>query len=127
MKKVQKLGPLQRKWVKALRSGRYNQIQGTLRNSEGHCCMGVACQVVGLRAKKPQLGDAVWDFGPLNDGIIPDKAAKALSLRHPSARLFGRDFNGHSSLWAANDGGASFAQIADFIEAHPGALFTNAK
>jgi len=38
-----------RKWIKALRSGKYKQIEGTMRTKEGYCCLGVACSVVGYK------------------------------------------------------------------------------
>lgn len=32
---------LKAKWLEALRSGKYQQCQGTLYNGEGYCCLGV--------------------------------------------------------------------------------------
>lgn len=32
-------------WVAELRSGKYTQIQKRLKSPEGHCCMGVACEI----------------------------------------------------------------------------------
>ncbi len=34
-----------RKWVKALRSGKYSQTKEVLENKEGYCCLGVACDI----------------------------------------------------------------------------------
>ena len=34
-----------KKWVEALRSGKYSQCKGTLQNRAGYCCLGVACDV----------------------------------------------------------------------------------
>jgi hypothetical protein len=36
-----------RKWVDALRSGRYSQSQYELRNAEGYCCLGVCEDALG--------------------------------------------------------------------------------
>jgi hypothetical protein len=33
------------KWVAALRSGKYEQTAGVLRNSHGYCCLGVLCDL----------------------------------------------------------------------------------
>lgn len=33
------------KWIKALRSGRYKQIQGRLHDNGAYCCLGVLCRV----------------------------------------------------------------------------------
>ena len=42
-------------WIKALRSGKYKQTQGDLRNFHGYCCLGVYCDV---QAKE---GKGAWD------------------------------------------------------------------
>src|SRR4051812_2834892 len=42
---VHMLSPNARKWVEALRSGRFKQTRGVLTNDEGYCCLGVACQL----------------------------------------------------------------------------------
>ena len=34
-------------WVKALRSGKYNQANGVLCNGTAYCCLGVLCAVAG--------------------------------------------------------------------------------
>ena len=46
-----------KKWVKALRSGKFNQGTGTLKqyNSKGqpqHCCLGVLCELYNENMKK---------------------------------------------------------------------------
>lgn len=35
------------RWTTALRSGEYEQWQGSLRSDHAFCCLGVACDVVG--------------------------------------------------------------------------------
>lgn len=41
-----------KEWVKALRSGKYEQAKGTLKQTDGgreqFCCLGVACDISGL-------------------------------------------------------------------------------
>ena len=37
---------LKAKWLKALRSGDYQQSKFTLRDARGHCCLGVLCDIV---------------------------------------------------------------------------------
>lgn len=34
-----------RKWLKALRSGKYKQTISSLQDRNGYCCLGVACEV----------------------------------------------------------------------------------
>ncbi len=39
------------RWVKALRSKKFKQAKHALTNGEGHCCMGVLCELEGLPRK----------------------------------------------------------------------------
>lgn len=39
---------VKQKWVRALRSGEYNQTQGALQDRKGFCCLGVLCDISGL-------------------------------------------------------------------------------
>ena len=41
-----------KKWVKALRSGEFNQTIHALRDENGFCCLGVVCVVKGRQTKK---------------------------------------------------------------------------
>lgn len=40
------------KWIDALRSGKYSQTQGQLQDTNGYCCLGVACKVFIPAAKR---------------------------------------------------------------------------
>lgn len=126
------------KWVAALRSGEYHQIDGTLRGHDydghlGYCCLGVLAEVcepdstrTGLVAACSTLtgtGDAqqftkqhgLWDW---------------LTARPPQAlydwadKAFGTDCNPADLhdvagvLMAANDKGQTFETIAALIEEH---------
>ena len=47
-----------KKWVKALRSGKYEQCTGRLHlKGDGYCCLGVLCDIVGAGRweNKPQI------------------------------------------------------------------------
>lgn len=52
-----------KKWIEALRSGKYKQTAGCLHDSHGHCCLGVACEAYlkehpeGLSVESRQTGD----------------------------------------------------------------------
>jgi hypothetical protein len=47
---------LKKKWVAALRSGRYRQGYGRLQTWDGsNCCLGVLCRVAHLKFDKSQL------------------------------------------------------------------------
>ena len=49
------------KWVKALRSGKYKQTKGILKNSKGFCCLGVLCEI-NQNAKPNALNDSISNF-----------------------------------------------------------------
>lgn len=42
-------------WIKALRSGKYKQTEGTLENGLGYCCLGVACRLFTKNPKTNSL------------------------------------------------------------------------
>lgn len=42
---------IKRKWVKALRSGKYKQAQEYLFTGKGYCCLGVLGDVIGVPKK----------------------------------------------------------------------------
>ena len=35
-----------KKWLKALRSGEFDQTKGSLADEDGYCCLGVLCEIV---------------------------------------------------------------------------------
>lgn len=43
------------KLIDALRSGEFKQIKGKIKSDEGHCCLGVACEVF-----KKETGTGNW-------------------------------------------------------------------
>lgn len=45
-----------KKWVAALRSGKFEQGQCTLRDGKQYCCLGVACAVGGKQPKNNDCG-----------------------------------------------------------------------
>lgn len=124
------------RWVKALRSGKFKQAQGTLvsfkededgelmkdRNGDliksGHCCLGVLCEV----SKVPL--DAFQSFSSLEGGlnkacgidshegevVNDDGIAKLMEIR------VGNTVKEYGSLADANDSGVSFRCIASWIE-----------
>lgn len=53
-----------RKWIAALRSGKYDQGRGQLATINGYCCLGVACEISGLPygASYAELPLAVRDW-----------------------------------------------------------------
>jgi hypothetical protein len=119
-----------KKWLKALRSGEYDQTIGQLASDDGYCCLGVLCEVVAQ--DHPDMHDYI-DYGSgappeevwelvltkealktlrkeaisLGDEIDPEQRAK-LSINPLIVRNDGtRKFDGKPQ---------SFKQIANIIE-----------
>jgi len=107
------------KWVEALRSGDYEQGDYALRSASGFCCLGVACDMVGVEWKADRDGcyttEAGNDFFPTADEL-GDQAISVL-LQNTSLRNYleepvtvMREIANH------NDIGVPFSEIADWIE-----------
>lgn len=104
------------KWLKALRSGRYKQVSGTLRDDhffnedeervEGvaYCCLGVACNILNPKAWKKAKDE--YDYG-FDWGDLPSSTTRKLPFCTPAVG---------SHLANMNDGGSTFVEIADWIE-----------
>ena len=100
------------KWVDALRSGKYAQTTGRLREGDSFCCLGVACEISGL---------VEWD----GDYLAPEYAKNRLDIDdllpavvslHLGTSGNPRDDEG-VYLYRRNDvEGWTFPQIADAIE-----------
>jgi hypothetical protein len=135
-----------RMWVKALRSGEYEQTMGCLRDNVGFCCLGVACDVY-LKS-----GDASkttkWETNKFfrykrgDEGLIatvlPAPVKDWLGLQDDSGTHFRPVEESHwncekidgkfytsDSLSGLNDSGKTFKQIADIIEDEPKKLIRN--
>jgi hypothetical protein len=113
---------LKDKWVKALRSGRYKQVQESLQamdhfgNIAGNCCLGVLCRVARI---KPEVDEHPEDrISCAFDGNEGELTARL--------RLdLGISKKDHDRLIEMNDGigdftGKTFPEIADFIEQNLG-------
>lgn len=102
-------------WIAALRSGRYRQCQGSLHDDGAYCCLGV------LLAENEIAPLAVSEDVASN--VSPD-AVRAVGLEprwiEDETGLFCEDlFNTNAEMVAAllNDGGHTFLEIADWLEA----------
>lgn len=94
-----------RKWITALRSGKYEQTQCTLKSKNHHsyCCLGVACRVAGVPANVLVDKDVPWSLGPISLKRLPP--------------FFREHSDEMDKLTILNDGELkSFDEIADYIE-----------
>ena len=124
-----------KKWIKALRSGKYKQGYDCLKqtylkkNKTYHCCLGVLCELYNeqmAKSKKKKLDDVVDKHGlhsfDKKIEILPDSVMKWSGLDGNTAHFnkiisydIGPDAD-YTSLAAMNDLGCSFKKIADTIE-----------
>jgi hypothetical protein len=107
---------LKAKWIEALRSGKFEQIKGSLRAriSEtpteviGHCCLGVLCEVADL-PKAPMLSGYTFQGGHWRNGTPSTLFLDEIDL----------DRQDVDELVNLNDNlEKSFEEIADYIEAN---------
>lgn len=106
--------------VAALRSGNYVQAVGQLKNKNNEfCCLGVACDISGVGV----YNEADY-FVPKDDCLDRNSVGLPIAVQ----KHFGFDSadgatvdgsvirDKHYSLADANDTGATFHQLADYIE-----------
>lgn len=109
------------RWIAALRSGEYKQGRQQLYNGDGYCCLGVLCELAvkdgAIRAYDKEKETLLPMFlkewagvDPLVEDISQSSETFGLSLTvQPEGQHY-------QSLAALNDKGASFEQIADWLE-----------
>lgn len=118
-----------RKWVAALRSGKYEQQrEARLCVAGQYCCLGVACEVyidAGHVLQKTTSGkaEAVCYAGELAG--IPDAVARWLGINITDGGLgyYRDEFGNPRALASDNDDDKTFSEIADIIESEPDGLF----
>lgn len=98
-----------KKWVEALRSGKYVQGKGTLINDGNHCCLGVLCEISGFGGS----GDHGWQ----QYGSLPKDVRQWSGMGTVTGILPGSGEFNELSLVTLNDkAGATFDEIADIIQ-----------
>lgn len=114
------------KWVTALRSGDYTQAKRVLNDTEGYCCLGVACETAiadGLPLEAVEKGFTAY-FQPATGmhvqygeaaTFLPEDVKTWLGVKtvSPWVRYNGR---WHTLTDLNDDGGFSFRDIANLIE-----------
>lgn len=126
---------LKKKWLKALRSGDYEQTTGRLKDQAGHCCLGVLCSIMAKPMKKgvyyfhnPDEDYADKDGGQVPKELLPIRMQEMagvsenpevtitskLAKKYP--RYLKNDEGSTRDLADLNDERVPFAVIADIIE-----------
>lgn len=103
---------LKAKWLEALRSGKYDQTTGQLRDGNCFCCLGVLCDVFNPNGWEGVTGTREWSYG---EG--PDEQHEVGVLPHDFKVTYGIGGDVESRLIEMNDDGQTFSQIANYIEA----------
>ena len=126
------------KWIKALRSGKFKQGFGTLKqfNNKGqaqHCCLGVLCELYNQQMKKNKkktLSETTWDndsdfshgyvkFGNKKEDLpkeVKDWAGIKNSLGKFKTNEVDEYGDNEECLADLNDTGRKFKTIANIIE-----------
>lgn len=108
-------------WQNALRSDRYKQTTGTLANEEGHCCLGVACEVAianGLSVRKAEVGDGSFSYDTETD-VMPGVVADWFGVDICPVVVHDDDLDDDGDMGYLdhlNDTGTSFIKIAELLE-----------
>ena len=137
-------------WVDALRSGDYEQGRNSLHTVEAdysrHCCLGVACDLFAIAHPEVRgweiISNVPNSFGvhrffldtERHTTVLPSKVCEWLGLTHivnrstlssavDNANVMYLQNSLPNNLVALNDGGSTFAEIADIIEANQKELF----
>lgn len=102
-----------KKWLKALRSGKYKQTQNKLRSVDNKfCCLGVLCDVY-----KKETGDGKWKERPFNSETVVGFGNKASEPPRKVLRWGGLNENMQESLIELNDSELrSFKYIAKYVD-----------
>lgn len=101
-------------WIAALRSGDYQQCEGTLSDGVGFCCLGVLCEVV-----KPEGYEAgvisEEHYDEYNEENYTRTETDELTDR--IREKIGLGYGDAIELMSMNDEqGKSFVDIADYLE-----------
>lgn len=119
--------------IEALRSGEFKQTRGVLKDSEGHCCLGVACEVylrnVGVgkwnedysfSCRKKCFSFVSAEYAA-ETGVLPYQVREWFGFTESNPRYGVDRVNDDGdvirpTLASLNDRGSSFEEIALVIE-----------
>lgn len=101
------------RWVKVLRSGKYPQIRGRLRDDyEGRCCLGVLCDAGDFGG---EWVDGFYEYrGVYCETSLPSTIIEELELNSQVIVTLIDMNDGKGAEFSGNR--RTFAEIADYIE-----------
>lgn len=110
------------KLIAALRSGEFPQTRGCLRDMDGYCCLGVACEIF---RRETDTGEWCWDeteqrfkfqsASHRDSAVLPWIVEEWLSAESRNLE-YDKGPYVKTSLSEKNDRGFSFNEIADILE-----------
>lgn len=117
-----------KKWVAALRSGKYKPTMIVLRADDpfdgfNHCALGVLCEISGLgNWERVKEWTIVPEYSYLGESeYLPESVMEWAGLRTRNGRCLTDD--GWKDLAFFNSVGFTFKRMADLIESEPDGLF----
>lgn len=113
----------QKLWIEALRSGKYKQAVGVLEStSGGFCCLGVACKVAEEHGVEV-IYDEYKGIKTVAGASLTSQSSVKKWLGIGDGHGFPTTNSNLLPLAVLNDGGTTFEEIADIIEANPESYF----
>lgn len=106
---------IKKRWIEALRGGKYKQGVGCLRSTENeYCCLGVLCDITKQETGGTWRNGAFGGRHERDNKYLPAMVASYLGIP-PCPKIRVAD---HSERWLAelNDKKVNFTDIADLIE-----------
>lgn len=104
------------KWLKALRSGEYEQTSGYLSKNNRYCCLGVLCELAAKEGVAEKTTDPYYSYyGKEQDcRFLPAEVIDWAQISRTGMFVKYNDLIQH--LPDLNDRGTTFIEIADIIE-----------
>lgn len=112
-------------WLEALRSGKYEQAKGYLRDGDFYCPLGVLCDLYpGGKWKQDKfiedILDKVYYFSVTVSNKVPSYTSPPSAVVHWAELEDPQPFitigNDSTNLTRLNDDGLTLSQLADLIE-----------
>lgn len=98
-------------WIEALRSGQYQQGEGTLRDRDNKfCCLGVLCNLHAQEHPEVAKMQSVPSKYLGESEFLPSRVVWWAGMKSEAGVY------GHNELTTDNDSGLSFTAIATIIE-----------
>ena len=106
-----------KKWVEALRSGKYKQTQYHLKDADGYCCLGVLCTLTEYKNNYTKMIYVYGDGNFSKNSVLPDSIRELTGIQTKDGAIPYKNSDEFTkSLASFNDSGKSFKWIANYIE-----------